>query len=104
MSAISDTRSCWFPSNTKLVIAGLDPAIHHSLKNSFSRWMPGSSPGMTKTAVKWICGMIAFKPSFQARTLSLQARSAWRIVAGRGRLRTWIWATPHAGTFAHAGY
>jgi hypothetical protein len=27
-----------------------------------------------------------------------------RIVAGRGRLRTWIWATPHAGTFARAGY
>src|SRR6266849_7260093 len=41
--------------------------------------------------------MIAFKPSFQARTLSLQARSAWRIVAGRGRLRAWTWATPHAG-------
>ncbi len=48
MRAISDRRSCWSPSNTKLVIAGLDPAIHHSLKNSFSGWMPGSSPGMTK--------------------------------------------------------
>jgi hypothetical protein len=48
MRAISDTRSCWSPSNKKLVIAGLDAAIHHSLKNSFSGWMPGSSPGMTK--------------------------------------------------------
>ena len=48
MRAISDTRSCRSPSNKKLVIARLDPAIHHSLKNSFSGWMPGSSPGMTK--------------------------------------------------------
>jgi len=38
MRAISDTRSCWSPSNKKLVIAGLDPAIHHSLKNYFF-WM-----------------------------------------------------------------
>jgi hypothetical protein len=31
---------------TKIVIAGLDPAIHR--KRLFrSRWMPGSSPGMT---------------------------------------------------------
>jgi len=24
--------------------------------------------------------------------------------AGRGRLRTWTWATPRAGAFARAGY
>jgi len=48
--------------------------------------------------------MIAFKPSFQARTLPLQARSAWRIVVGRGRRRTSTWATPRAGTFERAGY
>jgi hypothetical protein len=46
-----------------------------------------------------MCGMTAFIRSFQARTLSLQARSTWRIVA-RGRVRTWTWATPRAGTFA----
>jgi hypothetical protein len=28
---------------TKIVIAGLDPAIHRAA----AQWMPGSSPGMT---------------------------------------------------------
>jgi hypothetical protein len=40
--------------------------------------------------------------SFQARTLSLQARSAWRIVAA-GPLRTWSFPRRNAGTFARAG-
>jgi hypothetical protein len=34
------------PDKTPVVIAGLDPAIHH-LRIRFFRWMPGSSPGMT---------------------------------------------------------
>ena len=29
------------------VIAGFDPAIYPFRKTLFSRWMPGSSPGMT---------------------------------------------------------
>jgi hypothetical protein len=28
----------------------------------------------------------------------------WRFVAGRGRGRTWIFATPRAGTLARAGW
>jgi hypothetical protein len=48
------------------------------------------------------CGMIAIERSFQARTLSPQARSAWRIVAARPRADVDL-ATPRAGTFARAG-
>jgi hypothetical protein len=48
------------PSGTRLVslfvIAGLDPAIHPSSKNSCEDgWMPGSSPGMTS--------VLAFSPT-----------------------------------------
>src|SRR5215475_57132 len=33
-------------TESKIVIAGLDPAIHQS-RELFGGWMPGSSPGMT---------------------------------------------------------
>jgi hypothetical protein len=43
------TKRNGVPVEILLVIAGLDPAIHHSSKNAFCEdgWMRGSSPRMT---------------------------------------------------------
>jgi hypothetical protein len=39
---------CRFHRRSIFVVAGLDPAIHQSRKDSREeKWMPGSSPGMT---------------------------------------------------------
>jgi hypothetical protein len=37
-----------------IVMAGLDPAIHLKKNSGEERWMPGSSPGMTSSAIS-IC-------------------------------------------------
>ena len=33
-----------------IVMAGLDPAIHLKKNSGEERWMPGSSPGMTRVS------------------------------------------------------
>jgi hypothetical protein len=32
---------------SRIVMAGLDPAIHAAQRHESKTWMPGSSPGMT---------------------------------------------------------